>query len=186
MFLDADGAVLAAAGERRKLTWPGTAGVTPPVAQGADRFLFQREVRMPPLSLTETVAFSAADAAAEPELIGPGAVVLRSARTGNDPARDAAEQHGHHAGRALLVLGAGARGNAGSRYRCIACHGGGAASRQEIGARTQPGGGEMRELEDSVNAMADWVEGGQRVSRTFAESASHRRALAHAERARAA
>jgi len=162
LFLDADGAVLAAAGEAPEVDmarhcWRDAAGC----AGSGQRYLFQREVRARMRApRDEAVAFSAADAAAEPELIGR---VLLSF----DPHGLAAIQRAMLLNSTGITLGAllvaWALAHVVSRRLTVPMHRLSLVVARiragELGARTQPtGSGEMRELEDGVNAMADWVE----------------------------
>ncbi|MBP9035702.1 MAG: HAMP domain-containing protein, partial [Pseudomonadales bacterium] len=158
LFLDADGAVLAAAGDPREVTRARQCRDDAAHCTGSEqRYLFQREVRASIARRDEAVAFSAAAAAdVAPELIGR---VLLSF----DPQGLAAIQRAMLLNSTAITLGAllvaWALAHVVSRRLTVPMHrlslvvarirGG------ELAARTQPtGSGEMRELEDGVNAMA--------------------------------
>jgi two-component system sensor histidine kinase BarA len=163
LFLDADGVVLAAAGAAREVDmarqcWRKAALC----AGGEQRYLFQREVRASmPVRRDEAVAFSAAGAVdAAPELIGR---VLLSF----DPLGLASIQRAMLLNSAVITLGAllvaWALAHVVSRRLTVPMHRLSLVVARirsgELGARTQPTGrGEVRELEEGVNAMADRVE----------------------------
>jgi len=163
LFLDADGTVLAAAGAQSEVAiarrcWLNATDC----AGGEQRYVFQREVRASTRAgRDEAGAFiGAAQRDDTPELIGR---VLLSF----DPRRLAAVQRAVLMNSALITLVALLLGSLVARLFArrltvpmhrlslvVARIRGG-----DLGARTQPAGsGELRELEDGVNAMADRVE----------------------------
>ncbi len=163
LFLDAEGVVLAAAGEPREVDMARRCWRDIGRCAGSEqRYLFQREVR-PSMRgrRDESGAFSAASAAdATPELIGR---VLLSF----DPLGLAAIQRAMLLNSAVITLGAvlvaWGLAHVVSRRLTVPMHRLSLVVARirsgDLGARTQPtGSGEMRELEDGVNAMADWVE----------------------------
>ena len=186
LFLDTGGSLLAAAGSSWEIglalnCWRGAADCL----GGEQRRLFGREVRSRAESDDDPAFGTGRDAAAEPSGALLGQVVLSY-----DPQDLASLQRGlflNAAGSTLvaLLVAAFISGLASRRLSTPMQQLSQVVSRIQAGdlaARTEPGGtGELRELEEGVNAMAERVETGAAEQARLVDEATAGMALANLE-----
>ena len=186
LFLDAGGSLLAAAGSSWEIglalnCWRGAADCS----GGEQRRLFGREVRSRAESDEDPAFGTGGDAATE-----PGGALLGQVVLSYDPQDLASLQRGlflNAAGSTLvaLLVAAFISGLASSRLSKPMQQLSQVVSRIQAGdlsARTEPSGtGELRELEEGVNAMAERVETGAAEQARLVDEATAGMALANLE-----